>query len=36
MGEKKYLAVSKNFQQINETPIVAANKQKVLLFLLKI
>ena len=30
MGEKKYLAVSKHFQQINQTPIVAKNASKVL------
>jgi len=28
MGEKKYLAVSKHFQQINQTPIVADNAKK--------
>jgi len=28
MGEKKYLAVSKHFQQINQTPIVAKNASK--------
>jgi len=28
MGEKKYLAVSQHFQQINQTPIVANNSSK--------
>lgn len=30
MGEKKYLAVSQHFQQINQTPIVTNNAAKVL------